>query len=77
MAHPDRSEYVDHYHQYVGKVPEGDIVGTLESQLDEIVPRLRAVPEERGDHRYAEGKWTVKVADLASGVVGEAGFEVK
>jgi hypothetical protein len=60
MERPDRSEYVDYYHQYISRVPDGDIVGILEAQRDEFVARLRSIPEERGDHRYAEGKWTVK-----------------
>lgn len=60
MARPDRSEYVDYYHLYVSRVPDGDILKTLLAQRDEFVSRLQSIPEDRGDYRYAEGKWTVK-----------------
>lgn len=60
MERPERSEYVDYYHQYIERVPDGDIVATLESQRDEFVSRLRSIPEERGGYRYAEGKWSIR-----------------
>jgi hypothetical protein len=60
MSTPDRSEYVDYFHLYVARVPEGDILDTLARQQREFVARIREIPEERGDHRYAEGKWSVK-----------------
>jgi hypothetical protein len=60
MECPSRSEYAEYYHRYIERVPDGDIVGILEAQRDEFVSRLRSISEERGDHRYADGKWTVK-----------------
>lgn len=60
MARPDRSEYADYYHLYVDRVPDGDILRTLAVQREAFDGFLREVPEARGDHRYAEGKWTVK-----------------
>jgi hypothetical protein len=60
MERPDRSEYAEYYHTYVAKIPDGDIVDILESQRGEFVSRLRGIPEERGDYRYAEEKWSVK-----------------
>jgi hypothetical protein len=60
MDRPDRSEYADYYHGYVALVPDGDIEETLARQREEFLSRLRGIPEARGDHRYAEGKWTVK-----------------
>jgi hypothetical protein len=57
---PDRSEYAEYYHTYVSKVPDGDIVESLAAQGAEFVARIESFPEERGDHRYAEGKWSVK-----------------
>ena len=32
----------------------------LADQLDEVLARLGAVPDSRGDYRYAPGKWTLK-----------------
>jgi DinB superfamily len=60
MTRPSRDEYVEYYDLYVRRVPDGDVVDTLESQRADMGSRLRAISEQRGDHRYAEGKWTVK-----------------
>jgi hypothetical protein len=57
---PDRSEYADFYHTYVGVVPDGDIVQTLRAQLTETERLLRDASEGRADFRYAPGKWTLK-----------------
>jgi hypothetical protein len=59
-ARPKSSEYAPYYEKYVSRVPDGDIVGTLRSQLDETLALIRGIPESRGDFRYAEGKWTIK-----------------
>jgi hypothetical protein len=32
----------------------------LESQLEEALPILRGIPEEKSLHRYAPGKWSVR-----------------
>jgi hypothetical protein len=60
MWRPDRSEYDDYYHLYVGQVPDGEIIQTLDSQRYELLSLLQAVSEERGAYRYADGKWTLK-----------------
>ena len=60
IAKPNTSEYAPYYEKYVSRVPEGDIVGTLGKQLDETLAQIRAIPEARGNHRYAEGKWSIK-----------------
>ena len=41
-------------------VPETDIVGVLEPQVEEIRRLLAAVPAERETYRYAEGKWSIR-----------------
>lgn len=57
---PGQDECADHYHAYVARVADGDILDTLAVQHREFADRLRRIPEERGDHRYADGKWSVK-----------------
>jgi hypothetical protein len=59
-ARPESTEYAAYYGRYVSLVPEGDVVATLASQLDETLAMLRSLPEERGTHRYAPDKWSVK-----------------
>jgi hypothetical protein len=60
MSRPERTEAAAHYLKYMDLVPEGDIVGILESQLDETLALCRTVSEERSLHRYAPGKWTIR-----------------
>ena len=57
---PEKSEYPAYAEGYVSKVPDGDIVGILRSQLDETLALIKGIPEARGDYRYAEGKWSIK-----------------
>jgi len=57
---PERGEAADYYFTYIDKVPEGDIVRTLESQLPDTVALLRGIGEDQSLHRYAPGKWTIR-----------------
>jgi hypothetical protein len=59
-AKPATTEYASYYEKYVSKVPDGDVVETLATQLDETLAVLRAISEERGTHRYAPDKWSIK-----------------
>ena len=61
MIHrPQRDEYVDYYHSYISKVPEGDILAILQTQCDETLRVLSAIDENKAEHRYAPGKWSIK-----------------
>jgi len=60
MQRPEKSEYAPYYHQYIEQVPRGDILDYLEQQRNIFSARLAEIPEERGGHRYAAGKWSVK-----------------
>jgi uncharacterized damage-inducible protein DinB len=57
---PAPDEYFEYYGGYISQVPEGDIVDTLSRQISETVAFLRAIPDSLGDHRYAEGKWSIR-----------------
>jgi hypothetical protein len=59
-ARPGADEYAPYYERYVSLVPDADLVGTLERQGAETVALLRSLTEERGAHRYAPGKWSVR-----------------
>lgn len=59
-ARPDATEYPQWYAGYVARVPDGDIVTVLRQGGEELASALGAIPESRGEHRYAEGKWTVR-----------------
>ena len=58
---PQSDEYAPGFAGYVARIAEDeDIVAALQTQLDEALPRLHAIPAARGEFRYAPGKWTLK-----------------
>lgn len=59
ITRPDQSEFAPFYAGYVGKVPGSGPEPLMMQQIDEL-ERLRALPEDRANHAYAAGKWTVK-----------------
>jgi DinB family protein len=61
LAPPRPDEYGAYYAGYVAQVPAGaDILDLLARQRASTVARFVAVPEARGAHRYAPGKWSVR-----------------
>jgi uncharacterized damage-inducible protein DinB len=60
MARPQPNDYAAYYDTYVSKV-EGETVAELMNKYNEpLLQFYTSLPEEKGDHRYAAGKWTVK-----------------
>src|SRR5215213_2506495 len=57
---PEPNEYASYYEKYISLVPDADLIQTLERQGAETLALLRALPEERGGHRYEPGKWSIK-----------------
>ena len=60
LGRPRPDEYAPDYEAYVSLVPEDDVLAVLEGQLAEWEEVLSGIPEERGDFRYAPGKWSIK-----------------
>ena len=60
MPRPDATEFHPYYGRYIEKVPDGPIVDVLTSGMEETLSLLRSIPEARADHRYADGKWSIK-----------------
>ena len=59
-ARPAPGDLPEYYSRYVAHVPDGDIGGTLATQLDDTAALLSGLSEEDALRRYAEGKWSVK-----------------
>jgi DinB superfamily len=59
-ARPAADEYPPYFGRYIQLVPDGDLRGLLAAQIDETLALLRGIPEGRGAHRYASGKWSIK-----------------
>ena len=57
---PAQSEFDPYYARYVDLVPEGDVIASLRAQGDATAALVARVGEERGGHRYAPGKWSVR-----------------
>lgn len=57
---PSADEFNEFYAGYVGSVLDGDVVARLESELDAGLAFFGGLPADRHDHRYADGKWTVR-----------------
>lgn len=60
IARPAATEFSPYYAKYIERVPDGDLLEALARQHEETAALVRAVPEARGDHRYAEGKWSIR-----------------
>ena len=57
---PDRTEAAEYYFTYINKVPSGDIVDILESQLPAAVELYGSFSEPQSLSRYASGKWSIR-----------------
>jgi len=60
MPRPDLSRVPEFYHGYISKVKEDDLASALKSSTKGLFDLLRSIPKEKHDHRYADGKWTIK-----------------
>ena len=57
---PEPSEYANFYAGYIAKVPDGDLVQTLETGLADFSETIGSLPESKGGFAYAPGKWTLR-----------------
>lgn len=60
-ARPDAAEFPSFYAGYVALVPDDEnILAVLRTAGDELVYAVQGIPETKGEHRYAEGKWSIR-----------------
>ena len=59
-ARPEASEFASYYQPYVDRCTGDDLMGALLDSLKRSRELFAMIPAEKGDHRYAPGKWTVK-----------------
>jgi hypothetical protein len=57
---PRPDEYDKAFERYVSRVPENDILTSLERQPAELRTVLGGVGPDREIYRYAPGKWTIR-----------------
>ena len=57
---PAESEYGAYYGRYIQLVAGADIVAVLQDQMRSTRALLDSISEEKGNHRYEAGKWSIK-----------------
>jgi uncharacterized damage-inducible protein DinB len=57
---PEPNEAAPYFFKYINLVQSDDVVGVLETQLDETVATLHGITEEKSLHRYAPDKWSIR-----------------
>lgn len=60
IRRPRPGEIADYYAGYVALVPDGDVLHELEAGLAETQRMLGHLDDHGAEHRYAEGKWSIK-----------------
>jgi uncharacterized damage-inducible protein DinB len=60
MPRPISGTYHPYFDNYISKVTVDNPMKLLREQIIDFKALLSEVPEELEEHRYAEGKWTVK-----------------
>ena len=60
MQRPNKDEYNPYYETYISKVPNGNILDLLAGQIETVKKITGNISEEKGLHKYAPGKWTIK-----------------
>jgi len=56
---PAPSEHAPYYSRYIDLLEDRPIVEILEEQGKSTLAFLRSIPENRGQHRYEAGKWSI------------------
>ena len=57
---PTSTEHAPEFSEYVTLVPEGDIIETLEQQIESSLSLLRTISPDKANFRYTPDKWSVK-----------------
>jgi dihydroorotate dehydrogenase len=60
MPKPSPETYVSYFKRYVDLVPEEDLMTAFKNQTAGIEKFLSSISEEKSNHAYAAGKWTIK-----------------
>ena len=57
---PAAGEHIPYFSKYIDLVKGDDALAALETQMADSLALLRTIPESKGEHRYAPGKWSIK-----------------
>jgi uncharacterized damage-inducible protein DinB len=62
LSRPASDEYAEYYGTYTNRVPEGEILELMDSELEATLELLASVPADRETYRYQPGKWSIREA---------------
>lgn len=57
---PDKKDHIAYFEHYINLVPENDILSALQNNHQSILAFIKAIPADKAEYKYAEGKWTIK-----------------
>ncbi len=60
MTRPNLNSVPTFHRRYVEHVKEYDVLEALKISSKETIELVRSIPEEKGEHRYAQDKWSIK-----------------
>ncbi|HEY0030382.1 MAG TPA: DinB family protein [Bacteroidia bacterium] len=60
MKRPQSSEYAAFYEGYISLVKNENIIKGMQDQILDLQSLISNVPNDKEDHAYAAGKWTIK-----------------
>ena len=60
MTRPESIEYDPYYERYISLIVGDDPMASLTAQPGELRELLSGQSEEKGSHKYDDGKWTIK-----------------
>ncbi len=60
FGRPGEGEMAAFYQRYIDACPGQELLEALNMSWSEFAGTVAEIPESQGNHRYAEGKWTVK-----------------
>lgn len=60
LTKPGPDELEDPYRTSFDRVPEGPVLGIMAREIEDTSLLLGKIGEQRGNYRYAPGKWSVK-----------------
>src|SRR5438270_3068839 len=60
IGRPESAEAAPYYFTYIDQVTGDNVLGTIESQLQESLAMFEEISEEKSLHRYAPDKWSIR-----------------
>ncbi len=60
FARPEATEMAPYYQKYVDRCAGDDVMGALLDSLKKCRELFARIPADKGDHRYAPEKWSIK-----------------